>query len=212
LVSLETRELDELRRRLDRKLALKYLVDRVGALLALPLLGLAWLGAGLAMWLEGWLDPASRGPLLYREERWTQGRPFFIYKFRTTYPGSQAPGQVGRLTRTGRLLKKWYLDELPQLLNILRGEMTLVGPRPNIPENARREIEQEGMRGKLLLRAGLTGLVQAHKGAARDRGVYRSLEERYLAEVLRRSPTGVLAYDAEILLETCLTVLRGEGL
>ncbi len=201
-----------LRRLLDRKFRLKFLLDRVLAVLALPwvlaVAALTW----LVVRLEGWRHPETRGPLFYREVRWTQGRPFWILKFRTARVGSQSPGTVGNLTATGVLLKRWYLDELPQILNILRGEMTWVGPRPNTPTSALREIEQEGMRGKLLLRAGLTGLVQAHKGEARDRQVYRALEDEYLEEIMRRGPLGVVLYDLRLLRDTVPLVLRGEGL
>lgn len=202
----------ELRERLDRKFRLKFLLDRVLAALLLPLVLVVTAATAAIAFLEGLRDPGSRGPLLYREERWTRGRPFRILKFRTARVGTQAPGQVGRVTRTGGLLKRYYLDELPQVLNILRGEMTFVGPRPNTPDFARREIEQEGMRSKLLLRAGLTGLVQAHKGEARDRQVYRAFEDEYLEEVLRRSPLGVVLYDLELMRDTIPLVLRGEGL
>lgn len=197
---------------LERKFRLKFLLDRLGALALAPAVGAVAVLVQGAMLLEGLRDPASRGPLLYREERWTQGRPFRILKFRTAYPGSQVPGSVGRVTRTGHWLKKFYLDELPQVINILRGEMTFVGPRPNTPEFARREIEVEGMRSKLLLRAGLTGLTQAHKGEARDRSAYRAYEDAYLAEVERRGPLGVVLYDLRLALETIPVVLRGEGL
>lgn len=197
---------------LESRFRLKFFLDRVGALLLTPVVGAAALAVAALMWREGLRDPASRGPLLYREERWTAGRPFQILKFRTAYVGSQEPGSAGRVTRTGHLLKKFYLDELPQVLNILRGEMTFVGPRPNTPEFARREIEVEGMRSKLLLRAGLTGLTQAHKGEARDRSAYRAFEDAYLEEVLRRGPVGVVLYDLRLVLETVPLVLRGEGL
>lgn len=191
---------------------LKFLVDKVLAALAMPVLATASLLTWLGMWLEGLVDPRSRGPLLYKEERWSQGRSFQILKFRTTYPGTQDPGTVGEVTRTGHWLKKWYLDELPQLLNILQGEMTWVGPRPTHPERARQEIEEEGMRSKLILRAGLTGLVQVQKAEARDRGVYRNLEEEYLTHISEMSALQVVLHDLNILLKTVPTVVRGEGL
>lgn len=191
---------------------LKYLLDRLLAALAMPLLAWAALLTWLAMGLEALLDPRSRGPLLYKEERWTQGRSFQILKFRTTFPGTQDPGTVGEVTRTGFWLKKWYLDELPQLLNILLGDMTWVGPRPTHPERARQEIEEEGMRSKLVLRAGLTGLVQVQKAEARDRGVYRNLEEEYLVQIQQMNALQVVLHDFNILWQTVPTVLRGEGL
>ncbi|MBX3170288.1 MAG: sugar transferase [Candidatus Eremiobacteraeota bacterium] len=169
---------------------------------------LTWLG----MLLEGIYDPRSRGPLLYREIRWTQGRCFEILKFRTTYPGTQDPGTVGEVTRTGYWLKKWYLDELPQLLNILRGDMTWVGPRPTHPERAHQEIEDEGMHSKLVLRAGLTGLVQVQKLEAQDRSVYRNLEEEYLSTIRQLNALQIVLHDWNILLRTVPTVMRGQGL
>ena len=191
---------------------LKFLLDKLLAALAVPVLAWVSLVTWLAMLLEGLMDPRARGPLLYKEERWTQGRSFQILKFRTTFPGTQNPGTVGEVTRTGFWLKKWYLDELPQLLNILQGDMTWVGPRPTHPERAREEIEKEGMRSKLVLRAGLTGLVQVQKLEARDRGVYCNLEEEYLLEIGRMNALQVVMHDLKIIWQTIPTVLRGEGL
>lgn len=191
---------------------LKYLIDKLLAALAMPVFFLVTILTSLSMWLEALYDPRSRGPLLYKEKRWTQGRDFQILKFRTTFPGTQDPGTVGEVTRTGFWLKKWYLDELPQLLNILGGDMTWVGPRPTHPERAREEIETEGMRSKLVLRAGLTGLVQVQKVEARDRSVYRSLEDEYLVQVQQMSALQVVLHDLNILIQTVPTVLRGEGL
>ena len=197
---------------MESKFWLKYFLDKLLAALAMPLFAGITLLTWLAMLVEGLLDGHSRGPLLYKEERWTQGRAFQILKFRTTFPGTQDPGTVGEVTRTGFWLKKWYLDELPQLLNILQGDMTWVGPRPTHPERARQEIEQEGMRSKLVLRAGMTGLVQVQKAEARDRGVYRNLEEEYLSKIEDMNALQVVLHDLNILLQTVPTVVRGEGL
>jgi len=199
-------------RDLAARFRLKFLIDKLLAVLALPVLALATLLTWLGMLLESWFDPRSRGPLLYRELRWSQGKPFDILKFRTTFPGTQDPGTVGEVTRTGHWLKKWYLDELPQLLNILQGDMTWVGPRPTHPERARQEIEQEGMRSKLYLRAGLTGLVQVQKLHAQDRAIYRNLEDEYLEAVSRLNAFQVVQRDLKILWQTVPVILRGEGL
>ncbi|MFN8606893.1 MAG: sugar transferase [Vulcanimicrobiota bacterium] len=197
---------------LQRRFWLKFLVDKVLALLLSPALLASIVLAWLAQQAEALVEPRARGPLFYSEIRWTQGRPFRIYKFRTTYPGTQDPGTVGEVTRTGHLLKKYYLDELPQLFNILRGDMTWVGPRPTHPERAQAEIEHEGMRSKLLLRAGLTGLVQVQKPVAQDRAVYSNLEEEYLSEISRLSPLGVVYHDLKLIWRTVPVVLSGEGL
>ncbi|NLG07912.1 MAG: sugar transferase [Deinococcales bacterium] len=115
---------DRLRRLLDA------LVSGVGLLLLSPLL----LGAALAVRLS------SPGPVLFRQERvGLGGRPFEILKFRTMRVDADRDGlqlTVGddpRITSVGRFLRAWKLDELPQLLNVLKGDMALVGPRPEVP-------------------------------------------------------------------------------
>lgn len=99
-----------------------------GLLLLAPLL------AALALWVK--LD--SPGPACYRQERvGRHGVPFHIHKLRTMFTGAQGlPLTVGadaRITRAGRMLRRTRLDELPQLWDVLRGKMSLVGPRPEVP-------------------------------------------------------------------------------
>ena len=121
---------------------------------------------------------SSRGPALYRQWRvGKNGRQFQLIKFRTMGHASQQAGpsvtRAGdpRITAAGRVLRKWKLDELPQLLNVIRGEMSFVGPRPDVPEYlaslnpAQRQI--------LCLRPGLTGLATLRY----------SYEEQLLSEI-----------------------------
>ena len=112
---------------------------------------------------------SSEGPVIYEQERvGLAGAIFTIYKIRTMYLGSEqhcgpkwaVPGD-SRITPVGRILRLSHLDELPQLVNILRGEMSLVGPRPECPEFVD-ELDRvlPGYRRRLAVRPGLTGLAQ----------------------------------------------------
>ncbi len=167
--------------------------------------------------------PRDRGSFLYRERRVTGGREFDLLKFRTlrgdvleemercggharTY---EADG--GNLTWAGRrLLKPWYLDELPQLLNILRGDMSLVGPRP-WPESMVAQQLERGDDYRTRIRAGWTGPAQVQKGAP-DPVSYATLDKAYV-DACRTWPAGRLVrYDLRILRETARVLLRGEGL
>ncbi len=113
----------------------------------------------------------DRGPVLYRQRRMgLDGRPFDILKFRSMVVGAEeesgptwASPEDPRRTRLGRFLRNWSLDELPQLVNVLRGEMSLVGPRPERPEFVREfkdKFPQYMLRHRV--RAGITGWAQVH--------------------------------------------------
>jgi exopolysaccharide biosynthesis polyprenyl glycosylphosphotransferase len=149
---------------------LKRACDTAMASLALLLLGPALLIISIAIRLD------SPGPVLFRQKRvGRHGRAFRIWKFRTMYDGadsmkdqllSRNEGAEGffkiaddpRVTRVGRWLRKTYLDELPQLFNVLRGEMSLVGPRPLVVDEDRRINGWQ--RGRLDLAPGITGFWQ----------------------------------------------------
>ena len=115
------------------------------------------------------------GPVFYRQRRLGRGgAPFELIKFRTMpVEAEHATGAVwpvhpvdGRATRVGRWLRRLRLDELPQAVNVLRGEMSLVGPRPERPELAARcEREARGFGRRLAVRPGIAGLAQARRGA-----------------------------------------------
>jgi lipopolysaccharide/colanic/teichoic acid biosynthesis glycosyltransferase len=126
-------------------------ISGCGLVLSLPL----WAAAALAIKLD------SKGPVLFRQDRVGMGgRPFSILKFRTMSVGSDLEGQRltrrndPRVTRVGRILRRTRMDELPQLLNVLWGEMSLVGPRPEMPEHAALLTEAE--KKVLEVRPGIT--------------------------------------------------------
>ena len=185
-----------------RKLFWKFLLDKGFAAVALvpgvPLMGLT----ALCIKVEGALDAGARGPVFVREKRVSEGMVFDIFKFRTE-------GKEGGLTRVGRQLRKWYLDELPQLLNVLKGEMSLVGPRPYPAADYERFV-QRGHRAKRLLRAGITGEIQVAKAGPRLGDP--ELEEEYLLRCQILPGHRIVLYDLRLILRTPPVILKGEGL
>ncbi|MFQ5610536.1 MAG: sugar transferase [Anaerolineae bacterium] len=180
------------------------------------------LGA-LAIWLDGLLWPEDRGPVFHREQRVSAGQPFELFKFRTmqvaAIEAARAQGLTVKYleredrghTRLGRYLRRWYLDELPQLLNILRGEMSFVGPRPPAPFEYERELAEGNVR-KRLARAGLVGLQQAHKGRTRSFEEEIALDYEYVATAGQLGPWRRLVYDIGLLLRSLRVLLEGKGL
>jgi len=136
----------------------KRLFDLLIAGLALLLL------SPLLLVLALWVKLDSPGPVLFRQERVGRfGRPFQIHKFRTMVhdPAQHGPqitvGDDPRITRAGRLLRHYKLDELPQLVDVLRGAMSLVGPRPEVPRYV--ALYPPALRDKVLsVRPGITDL------------------------------------------------------
>jgi lipopolysaccharide/colanic/teichoic acid biosynthesis glycosyltransferase len=153
---------------------------------ALGLLVLSPLLAAVALLVK----LSSRGPVLFRQERIGRHfRPFLIYKFRTMVPDAPArggpltAGEDPRITPVGRVLRRSKLDELPQLLNVLRGEMSLVGPRPEVRryvELFRRDYEEI-----LRARPGITDLASlAYRQEAEILGRAENPEEEYVRHIL----------------------------
>lgn len=135
------------------------------------------MGAPLMAVMMALVKCTSRGPVVYRQVRLGRGgRTYWIYKIRTMAHDCEArTGPVWateddpRVTRLGKILRGTHLDELPQLVNVLRGEMALIGPRPERPEIAA-EIERKlpGFGRRLAVRPGITGLAQLVLGPDRD--------------------------------------------
>ena len=153
----------------------------------------------------------SQGPVIYRQRRvGRDGQQFQVYKLRTMRPGADPVG-VGtpvleddpRVTRVGRLLRRFSLDETPNLVNVLRGELAIVGPRPTLP--AQVELYTERQRRRLEVKPGITGWAQVNGRA----GI--PWEERIELDIWYVDNRS-LALDVRILARTARLLLSGHGL
>jgi sugar transferase (PEP-CTERM system associated) len=191
--------------------AVKRLVD-----IALAVTGLV-LGAPFFVLTALLVKATSPGPVLYRQQRVGQhGREFTIYKFRSMRADAEAAsGAVwaqqndARVTPVGKFLRKSRLDELPQLWNILRGDMSFVGPRPERPEFVRQLTEQIPYYGQRhVVRPGLTGWAQVKYPYGST--VEDALEKlQYELFYIKHMSVG---FDVFIVLKTVKTVLLRKGL
>jgi lipopolysaccharide/colanic/teichoic acid biosynthesis glycosyltransferase len=195
--------------------ATKRLIDVVGALTLLALLAPVMLVIAISIPLT------SPGPAIYAQRRIGKGgHPFTIYKFRsmdrdahesrhlhahrnrhTTGPVFKVPDDP-RITRMGRVIRRLSLDELPQLVNVLRGDMSLVGPRPALPEEF--ALCDEDVRQRTLVRPGLTCIWQVSGRSDVDFLRWVDMDLEYIR-------TWTLLLDLRLLLRTIPAVFRGQG-
>jgi len=200
--------------------AARRLIDVVGSAVLL------FLTAPVMLVFAGWIRLDSPGPVLHRQQRVGRGRrPFTFYKFRsmvvggddaahraliaaelrgedTSQDGSTKIGKDPRITRAGRFLRTTSLDELPQLFNVLRGDMSMVGPRPCLEWEA--DMFPTRFAARFDVKPGLTGLWQV-----RGRSTLGTLEMLELdVEYVRRRG---LRLDLDILGATLPTLLRSDG-
>lgn len=191
-------------------LRLKRLLDLVVALIGLAVALPIGCAAAAAIRLD------SRGPVFFHQERvGRHGRTYRLWKFRSMRSDAEADGTARwatendpRVTRVGRLLRKTRIDELPQLWNVLRGDMSLVGPRPERPEFVAKLTAMEPMYSqRLVLRPGITGWAQIRAPYAAS--VEESLEKLEYDLYYIRALSIFL--DLSILASTARTVLVGRG-
>ncbi|GGK30758.1 hypothetical protein GCM10010124_24370 [Pilimelia terevasa] len=192
----------------------KEIVDRVGAAVLLAVSAPLLLGVALAIRCH------SPGPALFRQVRVGRtGRTFRIFKFRSMYTDAEARlaevrhlneydgvlfkmREDPRVTPVGRWLRRLSLDELPQLLNVLRGDMSLVGPRPPLPEEV--AVYPDDMRRRLAVKPGMTGLWQVSGRSDLPWEEAVRLDLRYVEN-------WSLTLDLVILLRTATAVMRSSG-
>jgi lipopolysaccharide/colanic/teichoic acid biosynthesis glycosyltransferase len=162
----------------------------------------------VGIWLT--IKLSNEGPIIFRQQRaGKNSKPFVFYKFRTMKPDVEAfgpspkSGLDPRLTKAGKFLREYSLDELPQLLNVLKGDMSVVGPRPlyisQIPEWNERQKQ------RLLVKPGLTGLAQIS-----GRGEL-TLEEKLDLDV-KYVETASLLTDIRIILSTIAYVFKRKNI
>lgn len=180
---------------------LKRLIDLIVALAALLLLSPLILGAAVAVWLS------MGGPIIFRQQRpGLNGRPFDMIKFRTMVDRRDAEGLMlkdeYRLTRVGRVLRSSSLDELPGLWSVLKGDMSLVGPRPLLMRYLPRYTPRQMRRHEV--KPGITGWAQVNGRNA------ISWEDKFALDVWYVDHRSLLL-DVKILLLTVLRVVRRQG-
>ena len=170
----------------------------LGLIVLSPLLGMVALLLRLTM----------GAPVLFRQQRpGLHGQPFTIYKFRTMRTACEAQGRLlpdaQRLTRLGNLLRKTSIDELPELWNVLKGDMSLVGPRPLLTKYLPYYTERERRRHEM--RPGITGLAQIS-------GRNKASWDRRLANDVWYVDNWSLGLDLRILLMTAVKVFTAQGM
>ncbi|MBD3311741.1 MAG: hypothetical protein GF349_04615 [Candidatus Magasanikbacteria bacterium] len=171
--------------------------------------------------LEQIFIPGSRGPILYKETRISQGKKFKFYKFRIfkkkvldqlkdTDCIHTKPLEKNKknLTFYGRFLKQIYMDELPQLWNIIIGDMTMVGPRPTNVENSKMMRQQKNF-NNYIMKCGLTGPFQSEKGSAIDQ---TKVDREYIKFIDKKGCISIFLKDVWILFKTLLTVIKAKGI
>ncbi len=186
----------------------KRIIDLIIALLSLPIILVLVIIIGPLIWFE------DRGPVFYKARRIAKGGGIFkMYKFRSmmvnapdirmengdTYNGDDDP----RVTKVGRFLRKTSIDEIPQFLNVLIGNMSFIGPRPDTPDFL--EVYQKEYPAILNIKPGITGYNQAYFRNSID-GAEKMRNDDYYAKHL------TFGMDVKIVFKTIKTVLFGENI
>jgi lipopolysaccharide/colanic/teichoic acid biosynthesis glycosyltransferase len=181
------------------------MIALIGLIVVLPLIA----AIGILIKLD------SPGPVFYRQVRvGLRARPYMIWKFRSMFIDAEREGarwaseQDSRISSVGWYLRKWRLDEIPQLMNVIRGEMSLVGPRPERPvfvQELRSAIPYYDLRHTV--RPGITGWAQTQfrYGASAEDSHVKLQYDLYYVKYLS------IQLDVRIFLETIRVILRGEG-
>ena len=173
------------------------------------------IGSPFLFFIASMTKSSSEGPIFFKQIRIGKGqRPFYIYKFRSMYVNSEAEGPAlssdddPRITKWGKLMRKTRMDELPQFWNVLKGDMTIVGPRPE-RNHFIKQIEEQApyYRQLLKVKPGITSLGQVKYGYAEN---VDEMVKRLAFDIIYIENMS-LAMDFRILLMTVLIVIQGRG-
>lgn len=185
----------------------KRVIDLFFAILLLPIFLIVFLIISPIIYLT------DKGSIFYNAERiGKNGKVFKMYKFRSMYmnapdirlaDGSTYNGEDDpRVTKIGKIMRKTSIDEIPQILNILKGDMSLIGPRPDTPKGAHRYPQEE--KYFLQVRPGITGYSQAYFRNSVD-GKTKAINDMYYAKEIS------FWFDIKIFFKTIETVILGKG-
>lgn len=229
-----------MKRKVIKDRLVKRVFDIIVSLSAIVLLSPIIFIIIISLKIEGLINRENRGPIFYKETRISRGKPFQIYKFRTVKARylkvlkesrrsitefTSQKNKSAYLTPTGTFLATIYFDELPQLFNVLIGNLSLVGPRPHIPDHYKNDIES-GIVSAKYIKAGIMGLVQGSKGNPKMRRVLARMATKhstinktmilidrlYFQKYLRASAIEMLLYDIGIILRCIRVVLEAKGI
>ena len=187
----------------------KRLMDLAAVVILAPFALLA--AAGLAF-----INPVfNKGPLLFRQTRMGQNCvPFTAYKFRSMVDAPEIERgafdalEEHRITRLGSMMRKLRIDELPQIINIFKGDMSLVGPRPDYIDHAHVYVREiPGYKNRYAVRPGVTGLAQTEVGYVSDEVGFRRKVAADLTYIRKMS----IAYDLKVILRTVQIVVARHG-
>lgn len=187
------------------KILIKYSLDRIFGLLFLPLFFLIYIPVAIAIKVE------DGGAVFFHQKRpGLYGKSFNIWKFRTMVPNADSllcNGSIdlstNRVTRVGRILRYLSIDEIPQLINIIKGDMSFVGPRPALPEHLQRYTEEQ--RKRFSMKPGITGLAQVNGRNTLKWSQRIDYDINYIENYS-------LFLDIKIVLKTIKVVLLREGI
>lgn len=202
---------------------LKIIFDKLIATILLVLVSPILLTLKIAYLVEGWLIPENKGPLFFSYNAVSAGKIFPKYKIRLIkvkyidqegakrgdWHAFSAEWTPDSRTHVGHVVKKFYLDELPQFYNILRGHMSVIGPRPLAVHHYERD-RQQGNVTRFLIKGGLLGLGHINKGTPEmGNPVY---EYEYIDKYLNYSALRLLWLDLVIIARGIKVILQGKGL